>query len=160
MIKNPNKVGQGDPYSYLIDNSRQFLVITGQSHHELRLIVESFLQANQRQRTRYKCCALHHCTCENQISRDTYYIVKNIMRQILRTMPVLKEYLLISENKEFKLVLEEIFDESTNAKHSLMETQYPDVFVKFIKKINQLKLDSNIVIIITGLEFAFENSNL
>ena len=36
----------------------------------------------------------------------------------------------------------------------------PSVFVKFIKRINELRLDFNIVIVITGLEYAFEQDDL
>lgn len=65
---------------YEIENSRQILILTGDSHEELRVIVESFLQANLKIRTKYKCCVLHHCTQENPLSCDSYFIVKNIMR--------------------------------------------------------------------------------
>lgn len=86
---------QTPPCPYEIENSKQILVLTGSSHEELRIIVESFLQANVKIRTKYKCCVLHHCTEENPLSRDTYYMVKNIMRQILHTLPFLSQYLQI-----------------------------------------------------------------
>lgn len=46
---------------------------------DTRVIVESFLQANVRMRSKYKCTMLHCCTRENKISHDSYYIVKNII---------------------------------------------------------------------------------
>ena len=68
------------------------------------------MQANINIRTKYKCCVLHHCTQENSLSCDSYYIVKNIMRSIFRTIPIIKDYLLISsKNKnEFSQVIEEM----------------------------------------------------
>ena len=80
IVKNPGKIGLGEPYPYEIENSKQFLIITGEKHEEMRVIVESFLQANLKIRTKYKCVALHNCTMENQFSRDSYQITKNIIR--------------------------------------------------------------------------------
>lgn len=160
MIKNPNKVGQGEPYSYEIENSKQILIITGSHHDELRVIIESFLQANLKIRTRYKCSALHNCTAENLHSRDSYYIVKNIMRQILHTAPFLRDYLLLTSKEDFNQILAEIFDEPMTHSSSLKESQSCEVFVKFIRRINEMKLDFNIVIAITGLEYCFDANNL
>jgi hypothetical protein len=42
----------------------------------------------------------------------------------------------------------------------LNQQNHADVFVKFIKRINELKLDFNIVIAITGIEYAFDAGNL
>jgi len=81
------------PCPYEIENSKQIIVLTGDSHEELRVIVESFLQANMKIRTKYKCCVLHHCCKENAASLDTYFIIKNIMRQILHTIPILGDFL-------------------------------------------------------------------
>ena len=73
-------------------------------------MIESFLQANVKIRTKYKCCVLHHCTEENSLSCDSYYIVKNIMRSILRTVPFVKDYLMISGKgkNEFSQVIKEM----------------------------------------------------
>lgn len=67
------------PCQYEIENSKQFLLLTGQSHDELRVIVESFLQANVKMRTKYKCACMHHCLLENPSTCDSYNIVKNII---------------------------------------------------------------------------------
>ena len=85
---------------YEIENSRQILAITGQNPHELRIVMESFMQANISIRTKYKCSVLHQCTEENALSCDSYYIVKNIMRSILRTVPFIKDYLMISSKSK------------------------------------------------------------
>lgn len=37
----------------------------------------------------------------------------------------------------------------------LTQNNFPQIFVKFIKRLNELKLDFNIVVAITGIEFAF-----
>mmetsp|Transcript_39480 Transcript_39480/g.37930 ORF Transcript_39480/g.37930 Transcript_39480/m.37930 type:complete len:89 (-) Transcript_39480:2247-2513(-) len=60
---------------------------------DTKVVVESFLQANVKTRTKYKCCAVHHCVRENKMSQDPYYIVKNIIFQIMRTLPALKNYM-------------------------------------------------------------------
>lgn len=135
IIQNPTKVGTGLPYSYEIENSKQFLIISGESHEELRVIVESFLQANSKIRSKYKCCVLHNCVQENEYTLDTYYIVKNIMRQILHTLPFLRQYLMISDNAQFKWVINELFDKPSGA-DVLQQNFEPDIFVKFIKRIN------------------------
>ena len=92
------------------------MIITGDSHDELRVIVESFLQANLKIRTKYKCCVLHQCIMENYVTRDSYYIVKNIIRQILHTLPFLKDYLLISSSNKFQWLIEELESNSFDSK--------------------------------------------
>ena len=37
---------------------------------------------------------------------------------------------------------------------------HSDIFVKFVKRLNELKLDFNIAVVITGLEYAFDANNL
>ena len=56
-----------------IDNSHNIMLVEG-NEHDTKLLVESFLQANVKARTKYKCVVLHHCTRENSISCDAYYI--------------------------------------------------------------------------------------
>lgn len=56
-------------------------------------------------RTKYKCVCLHHCLLENPATCDSYYIVRNIMAQILRTVPFLSDYLLVSTNQEFRALI-------------------------------------------------------
>ena len=112
---------QTPPCPYEIENSKQILVLTGSSHEQLRIIVESFLQANVKIRTKYKCCVLHHCTEENSLSRDSYYMVKNIMRQILHTLPFLSQYLQIANNSEFEHVIAEVMSsEGKSAKREYL----------------------------------------
>ena len=80
-------------------------------------------------------------------------------------MPFVGEYLKIchSGSNQFTEVIDEIMsDEPERAGSTLNQHTYPMIFVKFIKKINELKLDFNIVVAITGVEFAFskDSSNL
>lgn len=70
--------------------------------YETKVIVESFLQANFKARTKYKCCVLHHCVRENKLSHDSYYIFKNIIFSILRTIPSLKNYMKLQEHNVSK----------------------------------------------------------
>ena len=117
------------------------------------------MQANINIRTKYKCCVLHHCTQENALSCDSYYIVKNIMRSIFRTVPFIKDYLLISSKckNEFSQVIEEMM--SGNKENHLTQSNYPQIFVKFVKRVNELKLDFNIVVAITGIEHAYQQDD-
>ena len=41
-----------------------------------------------------------------------------------------------------------------------MERFNPSIFVKFIKRINELRLDFNIVLVVTGLEYAYDADNM
>jgi hypothetical protein len=83
--------------TFEIENSNNILVLIG-NDQDSKAIVESFLQANIKTRTKYKCCVLHHCVRENKLSQDPYYIVKNIIYQILRTIPSLKNYMKLQEH--------------------------------------------------------------
>jgi len=65
---------------------------------DTKIIVESFLQANVKTRTKYKCCVLHHCIRENKMTHDSYYIAKNIIYSVMRTVPSLRNYLKLSEH--------------------------------------------------------------
>ena len=73
------------------------MVLVGDDQ-DTKVVVESFLQANVKSRTKYKCCVLHHCIRENKVTQDSYYIVKNIICQVLRTVPFLKNYLKFHEH--------------------------------------------------------------
>jgi hypothetical protein len=79
--------------SFEIENSQNIMVVTSNSEADLKVVIESFLQANVKSRTKYKCCMLHHCVRENKLTQDPYYIVKNIIFQIMRTLPCIKNYL-------------------------------------------------------------------
>ena len=88
--------------TYKIDTSQNIMVLLCEEEKDARIIVESFLQANLKTRTKYKCCVLHHCLKENRITHDPYYIVKNIIFNILGTMPSLANYMRIQEHQFFK----------------------------------------------------------
>jgi hypothetical protein len=69
------------------------MILISEDEKDSRIIVESFLQANTKTRTKYKCCVLHHCLKENKLTLDPYYIVKNIIFNILGTMPSIKNFM-------------------------------------------------------------------
>lgn len=73
------------------------MVVVG-ADQDTKLIVESFLQANVKTRTKYKCCMLHHCVRENKMTHDAYYIAKNIIFSIMRTVPSLRNFLKLQEH--------------------------------------------------------------
>jgi hypothetical protein len=74
------------------------MILTSEQDKDGKIIAESFLQANVKTRTKYKCCALHHCISENKLTQDPYYIVKNIIFSILRTMPSISNYMKLQEH--------------------------------------------------------------
>jgi len=43
---------------------------------------------------------------------------------------------------------------------TLSEHNYPQIFVKFIKRLNELRLDFNIVVAVTEIESAYDDSDL
>jgi len=99
----PVFVGDGKP-NYIIDNSRNIFLLTGAAT-DTRVVVESFLQANHRIRSRYKCSVLHCCVRENKITQDPYYIVKNIIFQIIRTVPAIKNLVQLQKHDYFSEML-------------------------------------------------------
>ena len=58
-------------------------------------------------RSRYKCSVLHCCVRENKLTQDAYYIVKNIMFQLVRTVPAIKNLLLLQNYNFFKEILQQ-----------------------------------------------------
>lgn len=80
-----------------IDNSSNILLLVG-NDTDTKVIVESFLNANLKARTKYKCCILHHCVKENKLTTDCYYLVKNIIFKILKAIPSLKNYFKFAEH--------------------------------------------------------------
>ena len=80
------------------------MLLTGAAT-DTRTIIESFLQANFRMRSRYKCTTLHCCVRENKITQDAYYIVKNIIQSIVRTVPAIKNLLLLQTHDYFTELL-------------------------------------------------------
>ena len=75
------------------------MVLLSDYEKDGKVIAESFLQANVKTRTKYKCCALHHCVRENKLTQDAYYIVKNIIFSIIRTMPSVNNYMRLQEHQ-------------------------------------------------------------
>lgn len=73
----PKDINDNKP-TFKIDNSKNVMLLVGAAI-DTRVIVESFLQANVRMRSKYKVAMLHCCTRENKITHDSYYIVKNII---------------------------------------------------------------------------------
>lgn len=83
--------------NFEIENSQNVMVLVGHEQ-DTRVVVESFLQANVKARTKYKCCVLHHCVSENKLTFDSYFMVKNIIFQVLRTVPSLRNYLKLEDH--------------------------------------------------------------
>ena len=88
----PAEISTDDKPNFQIENSRNICVLTGAAT-DTRVIVESFLQGNHRMRSRYKCVLLHSCVRENKLTQDTYYIVKNIIQSIVRSVPAIRNFL-------------------------------------------------------------------
>ena len=133
---------------YEIDNSQQIMVITGDNEWDHKVLIESFLQANVKSRTRYKCCMLYHCHRENKLTLDTYYIVKSIIYNILRCCPSLENYFKLHGNYEF---LREMTDKFGKEKEDL-QREHANVLLKFFKVLSEMELDYNIAIFITGID--------
>eukprot|EP00347_Sterkiella_histriomuscorum_P005755 403355392 len=139
-LKNPvNKSSTGDTQTPLkdisqlptfeVDNTQNIMILVG-SDQDTKIIVESFLQANVKTRTKYKCCVLHHCIRENKMTHDSYYIF-------------IKEMIQSFDQERLDL-----------------QKDYPEVLIKFLKVLKELKLDYNIGIFITGIENLFQQNRL
>lgn len=124
---------------------------------DTRVIVESFLQANVRMRSKYKVAMLHCCTRENKITHDSYYIVKNIIQSVVRTVPAIAKLLRLQNHDYFAEMLSSKADLNRQLK---LQKEAPAILVKFCQVIKQVKLDFNICLFITGIENAFEISDL
>ena len=104
-------------------------------------------------RSKYKCSVLHCCTRENKLTHDSYYIVKNIIYQIVRTVPAIRNLLLLQKNDYFRELL--TTKASLNSQLKLQQ-EAPSILIKFFKILQQVKLDFNICVFITGIENVFE----
>lgn len=83
---------------------------------------------------------------------DTYYIVKNIIYSILNKCPEILSF--------FKLLdLDLNKDIFYNASETI-KLDYTEIFVKFVKKLRELKLDYNIVIVISQADCCYNKNNL
>jgi hypothetical protein len=65
------------------------------------------------------------------------------------------QYLQIADSRQFTQVIEEMMSTDLNeiGGEYLTEHNYPAIFVKFVKRINEMRLDFNIAIFITGIEY-------
>jgi len=130
------------------------MVIAGENEWDHKVLIESFLQANVKSRTKYKCCMLHHCQKENKLTLDPYYIVKSIVYNILRCVPSLANYLRLQQDYDYFKELAEPFRKDKK----VLQWHHSDVIVKFFKVLSELKLDFNIGIFITGIENLYTKS--
>jgi len=108
-------------------------------------------------RSKYKCVVMHVCSRENKITHDAYYIVKNIIFQIVRTVPAVRNLLLLQKHDYFR----ELLSSKASLNRQLkLQQETPSILVKFCKVLQQLKLDFNIGIFITGIENVFDMQDL
>lgn len=133
------------------------MVLSGAST-DTRVLVESFLQANIKMRSRYKCAVMHCCVRENKLSQDTYYIVKHIMYQIVRTVPAVRLFLMLQKHNYFQELL--TTRSTLNQRGHTIQWEPADSFVKFCRILCQLKLDFNVGVVVTGVENLFDKNDL
>ena len=142
--------------NFEIDNSRNVMLLLGAAT-DTRVIVESFLQANVRMRSKYKCTVLHNCTRENKITHDAYYIVKHIIVSIVRTVPSVRKLLMLQTHDYFR---EMLTSKAALNRELKLQQEAPALLVKFFKILQQVKLDFNICVFITGIENVFDQDDL
>lgn len=143
--------------SFELINSSNIMMVSG-APSDTRVLVESFLQANMKMRSKYKCAVMHCCHPENKLSQDPYCIFKNIIFQLVRSVPAIRLYLMLQSHNYFKEMLtprEKLVEQNQS-----IQWETPDLFVKFCKKLSYLKLDFNIGIVITGVETLFNQHDL
>lgn len=95
---------------------------------------------------------VHYCMPQNKMSYDSYYIVKNIIYSILNKCP---EILSFFKLLDLDIGLDIFYNDSET-----LRTDYTAIFIKFIKKLRELKLDYNIVVCIAQADCAYVKNNL
>jgi len=146
--------GETTKPGFTVENSGNILVVEGKNQ-EAVVLVESFLQANLKARTKYKCCALHHCARENRLTWDPYYITKNIILSIVKAIPSIKSFFKMQEHNFLKEMLSKQQVDKLD-----LQIDYADLLVKFCKVLKEIKLDFNVGVFITGAENLFRINRL
>ena len=95
---------------------------------------------------------IHYCLPQNKISFDCYYIVKNIIYSILTKCPEILSF--------FKLLDLDIDKDIFYNDSETVKRDYTEIFIRFIKTLRELKLDYNIVILISQVDCGYVRDNL
>jgi len=94
----------------------------------------------------------HYCMPQNKMTYDSYYIVKNIIYSILEKCPEILSF--------FKLIdLDINLDLFLNSSETI-RLDHTEIFIRFLKKLRELKLDYNIVICISQADLAYNKNYL
>ena len=95
---------------------------------------------------------VHYWLPQNKMTYDSYYIVKNIIYSILNKCPEILAF--------FKLLDLDINKDIFYNDSETLKLDYTEIFVKFVKKLRELKLDYNIVIVISQVDIWYNKNNL
>lgn len=95
---------------------------------------------------------IHYWMPQNKMTYDCYYIVKNIIYSILNKCPEILSF--------FKLLDLDINVDIFYNDSETLRKNYTEIFIRFMKKLKELKLDYNIVIFISQADCAYIRNNL
>ena len=95
---------------------------------------------------------VHYCLPQNKNTYDSYYIVKNIISSILNKCP---EILCFFKLLDLDVNIDIFYNDSETLKRD-----YTEIFIRFMKKLKELKLDYNIVVFISQADCAYVKNNL
>ena len=87
---------------------------------------------------------IHYCLPQNKMTYDCYYVVKNIIYSILNKCPEILSF--------FKLLDLDIDKDIFYNESETLKRDYTEIFIRFIKSLKELKLDYNIVILISQVD--------
>lgn len=152
------KSKKSDHHQYIrIQNDENILLITPdlcdcpsyfRCSDALEMALESFhLESTLLYDTTFRSAMFHNCLQNNFITRDTYFIVRHIIKAIFKVSPEVKTYFTLLEidiKKDFMM-------------KKYLKKNPGDCFVKFIRKIKELKLDYNIIINIANIDRSFDS---
>ena len=94
---------------------------------------------------------------ENEITQDTYYLVKHIIRGVVKAVPEIKNFLSLQK----KPIFTEFLMPATRLKESeKLQSLTAEHFVKFCKILLEIKIDFNVVIFVAGIHNLFKENQI
>ena len=90
-----------------------------------------------------KVVCTHYCVLQNRLSTQSYYIIKNIINSILKEVPEILNY--------FKLLDIDLRTDIFLNSSGTLKRDHTETFVRFVRKLAEIKLDYNIVIYISQI---------
>jgi hypothetical protein len=97
---------------------------------------------------KFRSVMFHNCLTTNIITRDTFFLVKHMITSILMSSPEITNY--------FSLIDINVKKDLLYKKDKGLKKNAAEIFIKFCKRLRELRLDYNLILNIANIDRVFD----